>query len=228
MMKLKYFITEKPSFISLLFIIMALPGCSTFSANQIPDQLDQLDIQFTSSPTKARTQLNELKTEFKEDARPWVTSGYWSLKEDDIPRANIAFRQAHRLDAKNIQALMGLGICSDKQQLHPQAQDFYQQGLVLDNDNIKLKNNLALSYILSQQPISAIRLLEPISKHSSTSSSTTLLSITEHQRLLSNLSLAYSMNKQFDKAYEIDKELHGEYTAHKNKLTAEAIISGDQ
>lgn len=228
MMKFKYFITAKPSLFSLLLIIIALPGCSTFSANQMPDQLDQLDIQFTSSPDKARAELNELKTEFKDDARPWVTSGYWSLKEDDITRANIAFRQAHRLDAKNIQALMGLGICSDKQQQHPQAQDFYQQGLVLDNDNIKLRNNLALSYILSQQPSSAIKLLEPISIRSPTSSSFVPLSITEQQRLLSNLSLAYTMNKQFDRAYEIDKELHGEYTAHKNKLAAEAIITGDQ
>jgi len=123
---------------------------------------------------------------------------------------------------------MGLGICADKQQQHPQAQDFYQQGLVLDNDNTKLKNNLALSYLFSQQPSSAIKLLEPISKHAPTSASTTPLSIIEHQRLLSNLSLAYTMNKQFDQAYEIDKELHGEYTAHKNKLAAEVIITGDQ
>jgi len=228
MMKLSNSISTIPSIFAQLLIIVVLPGCSALTAKKIPDQLDQLDTQFSSSPTKARTQLDELKTEFNDDARPWVTSGYWSLKEDDIPRANIAFRQAHRLDAKNVQAIMGLGICADKQQQHPQAQDFYQQGLVLDNDNTKLKNNLALSYLFSQQPSSAIKLLEPISKHAPTSASTTPLSITEHQRLLSNLSLAYTMNKQFDQAYEIDKELHGEYTAHKNKLAAEVIITGDQ
>ena len=217
-----------PSTLALLFISVALPGCSVFSANQIPDQLDRLDIQFTSSPDEARAELDELKTEFKSDARPWVSSGYWSLKEGDVERAHIAFRHAHRLDAKNIKALMGLGICADKQQQHPQAQAFYQRGLVLDNDNIKLKNNLALSYIFSQQPKLAIKLLEPIVNNRASVLSTATASPTELTRIRSNLSLAYTMNKQFRKAYEVDKELHGEYGAHKNSLSAKAIISGQQ
>jgi len=206
----------------ILLATMMSTGCSTFSSG-IDQQLIQLDIEYKQSPELARTQLKELKDDHADDARPWIKSGYWSLKEQDIERAGIAFRQARRLDNNNVEIYMGLGICADSQKRHIQAQEYYKQGLKLESYNLKLKNNLALSYLLSQEIERAISLLESTINDLS---NTSPLTPSEKDRLRANLSLAYAMNNNPQQAYNIDKQLLGEPTAQRNRLAAEAMSSG--
>ena len=209
--------------ISILLITITT-GCSTLSGGNLKQQLSQLDTDYKQSPTKARSNLQKLKQDNLEDARPWIKSGYWSLAERDIERAHIAFLQAKRLDNNNTNVLMGLGICADSLKSHSQAQDYYLQGLELESDNFKLKNNLAMSYILSQQAARAIPLLESITNQPSLYET---LNDTERTRLRSNLSLAYAMNHNSQQAYNIDQELLGQPTAERNRLAAKAMSNGN-
>lgn len=208
---------------TLLLLITLITGCSTLSGD-LNQQLAQLDNDYQQSPSTARSNLQQLKQDNLEDARPWIKSGYWSLAERDIERARIAFLQAKRLDHNNVDILMGLGICADSLKSHSQAQDYYLQGLELESDNFKLKNNLAISYILSQQAARAIPLLESIANQPSLYET---LNDTERTRLRSNLSLAYAMNHDSQQAYNIDQELLGQPTAERNRLAAEAMSNGN-
>lgn len=209
---------------SLITVIILSSGCSTFSTS-IDQQLQQLDVEYRQSPSQARSQLQTLKNDHLNDARPWIKSGFWSLQENNIERARIAFIQARRLDNDNPDVYMGLGLCADEQKNHPQAQEYYQQGIELDNTHLKLKNNLAVSYLLSKEVTKAIALLELITRELPAN---TRLSQTEKDRLQANLSLAYSMNRQLEEAYKIDKELLGEPAAQRNRLAKDALFQDNQ
>ena len=209
----------------IIVLLSLVSGCSTLSTTNITQELQQLDSSYQQSPIHAREQLQEIKSSHEKDARPWITSGQWSLKENDIARARIAFLQAKRLDVNNIDAYIGLGICADQQRQHPQAQMFYLQGLNIEHDNLKLKNNLAVSYLLSKQAKKAITILKPIAttinKHN-----TELL--TEEKRLLSNLSLAYQMTGKPQLAYPLDKKLVGQVIAESNSQAAKSLFESEQ
>lgn len=215
----------------MTWAVLILNGCSTFSPS-VADQLTELNSQYDISPEYARQQLADLKKDNSKDARPWVSSGNWSLKEEDIERAKIAFKQALRLEAKNSEALMGLAICADKNKDHLKAQEFYRQALELKPYNPKIISNYALSYILSNKPLPAIILLEPLVDsadiHKGTSKNNEPLTKKENARISANLSLAYSLNGDLDKAYAIDKDLLGETQAQQNRLAAESLQSASK
>lgn len=203
----------------IVLSLLSLTGCSTFSSS-LDDQLSELNHQYDTAPEYARKQLAELKQKNTGDAGPWISSGNWSLKEGDIERAKIAFKQALKLEAKSVDALMGLGICADKKKKHTKAQNYYRQGLEMQPNNSKLLNNYALSYILNKQPLPAIILLEPLVDNKKTKED---LNKKDKNRLLANLSLAYSLNGNLEKAYYIDKELLGESQAQHNRAAAESL-----
>lgn len=209
---------------TLVLLITVISGCSSLSGGNLNQQLLQLDDDYQQSPSTARSNLQKLKKDNLADARPWIKSGYWSLAERDIERARIAFLQAKRLDNNNAEIFMGLGICADNIKDHLQAQSYYLQGLELDKYNFKLKNNLAISYILSQQAHLAIPLLKSITNQAAVYST---LSHSEKNKLRSNLSLAYASNNNPEKAYEIDQELLGQPAAEHNRLAIEAMFGGN-
>ena len=209
----------------IIVLLSLVSGCSTLSTTNMTQELQQLDSAYQQSPIHAREQLQEIKSSHEKDARPWITSGQWSLKENDIARARIAFLQAKRLDVNNIDAYIGLGICADQQKQHPQAQTFYLQGLNIARDDLKLKNNLAVSYLLSKQVKKAITILKPIA---ATMNKLNTELLTEEKRLLSNLSLAYQMTGKPQLAYPLDKKLVGQVIAESNSQAAKSLFESEQ
>lgn len=182
----------------MLFACM-LTACSGLNKN-VNHQINDINDLYTLNPKSARAQLVLLKEQHPDDPNIWVTSGYLSLNDQDIARARVAFNKAVKLDPYHVRALMGQGICSDKLKQHAAAQGYYQQALAIEPGHVAVTNNLAMSYLMSDQVEKAIKLLEP------------LVSITEknlNNKVHFNLSLAYAMNGQLALARQMLVDLSG-------------------
>lgn len=93
------------------------------------------------------------------------------------------------------------GIANDMEENHQHAQDAYNKGLAIDALDENLRNNLAMSYILTEKYSEAIKILEELVKSPYTK-----------QKYLSkykqNLALAYGVSGKNNKAYKyLAKEL---------------------
>lgn len=209
-----------------LFIIfwvvcsLTLSGCSALSYkssdNYDSSQLALLNQQFQIDPDSARAQLHTLKQTAPNDTSLWITSGYWSLQENNIPRAKVAFQKAQQIENNNVEALMGLGLCADKIKDHGGAQSFYHRALLLEGDNLKLLNNLAVSYMLNKKPKKAVKYLSKAHslfapKYASADKQFKgdVSKPELEARIFHNLSLAFAMDNKLADARSIMQELVG-------------------
>jgi len=87
------------------------------------------------------------------------------------------------------------GIAHDMQEKHLPAQEAYNKGLVIDGLDENLRNNLAMSYLLTDKTADAIKILEELVK----SPYTKTKNLPKYRQ---NLALAYGISGKNDKAYK--------------------------
>ncbi|WP_419813598.1 tetratricopeptide repeat protein [Bacterioplanoides sp.] len=205
--------TRSGRFFWLLIVTMMASGCSVFqpSVEQRLQRMQQTSetSDFADSDGALQNQLNELKQlrqQYPDNPGLWLQSGRLALKSGDCYAATVAFKQALGLEADDADIFLGLGVCADYNNNHPQAQQYYRRGISRYPRHWQLQNNLAYSRLLqgkSQQALNDLLYLAqqypyPAVRH--------------------NLAIAYAMQGQFDQAYQIEAELYGEQQAMNNQL----------
>jgi Tfp pilus assembly protein PilF len=142
-------------------------------------------------PSKEETQQSIIKSELlRKNGNSLIASG-------DFKEAVKVFDQLIELDLKNALAYNGKAIAFDHSGNHLAAQDIYKTALALSPDSLPIKNNLAMSLILNQQPKQAIELLEPLVLNNSDKSTNS--NIMRH-----NLALAYGISKRYKEATKLN------------------------
>jgi len=99
--------------------------------------------------------------------------------------AKALFNQALIANSNSVAALNGLGILSDMDGLHPEAQQYFLNALSLESRSAKLTNNLGYSYYLAGDFQNAERLFSDAVKFDK-----------EYGRAWSNLALLYTRSGQ--------------------------------
>jgi tetratricopeptide (TPR) repeat protein len=108
-----------------------------------------------------------------------------------------AYDKLIALEPQNALAYNGKAIAFDHSGNHLAAQDLYKQALSIDPGSLTIKNNLAMSLILNNQPQQAIALLDPLVKTGG--GSTPSAKIMRH-----NLAMAYGISGQYGKATKLN------------------------
>lgn len=106
------------------------------------------------------------------------------------------------LDPHNPLAYNGKAVAFDYSGNHLAAQDIYKTALSLSSNSppktiILIKNNLAMSLILNQQPEQAIKLLEPLVRANTENNP-------QNNIMRHNLALAYGVSGKYEKATKLN------------------------
>lgn len=189
-------------FVSAIFM---LSGCSVLSFSSVEDQLQAVRDNIDSHPLQAEQDLKDLKQQYPKNSEVWLLSGQLAMAKQRCDQAEIAFKQAQRYGSSQEIIFLGLGICADKNSEHMNAENYYRQGIERFPYSWRLQNNLAYSRLLRGQVVTA---------------TTNLISLSENfnqAEIRHNLAIAYAMQGDFERAYEIERLLYDEKTALKNR-----------
>lgn len=120
------------------------------------------------------------------------------LQLGEVEAARRQLKRAVELNADDAKARAAYGLALDQAGQHKDAQKEYLNALRVEPDNLSTLNNLAYSYLLTQQPQEAIKLLEPRQDAPSAPPS-----------LRKNLALAYGLAGMELDAERVLKRDHG-------------------
>lgn len=117
------------------------------------------------------------------------SKGYALLKAGKTDAAIDVFDDWIDKEPKEAGAYHGMALALDLKKEHLKAQEYYAKALQLKPASVAIKNNLALSYIMSNQPMLAIGELEGVRKRAP-----------KNAKVRYNLALAYGVSGKPEKA----------------------------
>lgn len=129
----------------------------------------------------------------KQEASPVSKNAVELIDEGDFEGAVALYDQMIAENPENVSAYVGKGIVFDKAGNHVAAQGLYKKALSLAPDAVDIKNNLAMSLILNNEPKKAIEILKPL-----------VVADYENPTLRHNLAMAYGMSGQKQKALTLN------------------------
>ncbi len=173
------------------------------SRGNIRAHLELADMYFRHGKTEdAQQVLAKAQALQTKDAALYQALGKLNIHKGKPKAALEAYEQGLAITPENISMLNGKGIALDSLSRHDEAAATYEQALGLTTkpeDELLLKNNLALSYIMSAQYAKAIAILEPIATRE------------DSAVLRQNLALAYGLSGNMEQAREwAGKDLDGQ------------------
>jgi Flp pilus assembly protein TadD len=133
------------------------------------------------------------------------------LADNDPKQADAAFARGLQTMPNDFNLLNGSGIAADMMNDHERAQAYYTRamGQRSGEDLTMVRTNLAMSYLLSNEPKKAVELLKEEAKQSGASA------VTRH-----NLALAYGMIGRNTEAKQL---VHSEMTEDDRKMALERL-----
>ncbi len=146
------------------------------------------------------------ETLLRENGKALVESG----KAED---AIAVFDQLIEINPQNFMAYNGKAVAFDHAGNHLAAQDLYKTALSISPDSAVVKNNLAMSFILNNQPERAIKILSKLSED-----------FPDNQKIRHNLAFAYGVSGKLSKAKEINlRDMSAEQAEENNRYYASYI-----
>lgn len=144
-------------------------------------------------PEQALMLMRRMEIQYPSDPDIMTQIGYAQVDLGQTQEAVRTFDRLMALKHHNAAAYNGKGVAFDSAGNHVAAQHLYEHALKLDPNAVNIKNNLAMSKILTGHPQEAIALLEPL--HAAEPDN----SIIRH-----NLAMAYGMAGRDSRSLELN------------------------
>jgi Flp pilus assembly protein TadD len=156
-------------------------------------------------PQEAAATLRKAQTRYPGDPKLLSQLGYALIAAKKPEEAVLVFDELIAMQPDNASAYNGKAVAFDHAGNHVAAQEIYQKALSLAPSSTAIRNNQALSLILSDEIDEAIARLEPLTRSSSATAT-----------MRQNLALAYGLKGNRERARELNLKDVSEQQANEN------------
>ncbi len=197
----------KSSSRAMLLSAALLAACTGGSNNTAQDaQIVQIaeNLKQSGNMSGAIAVLQQAQLTHPDDPLILSQLGYALIADGQPQDAEIVFDRLIKVKPEAVSGYNGKAVALDRIGDHDGAEELYQQALKFSPNSTSIKNNLAMSMILNNQPDQAIALLEPLNQQASTPT------------IRQNLALAYGIKGDKEIALALNRQDLPEDEAQQN------------